>query len=372
MSIWQRWRDTLFFRQPSMIYEITSRCNLRCAHCYNVWKNGEGYSTGELTPPQALQLADKILRESRCENFTLTGGEPCLREDLEDIVRLAAARVRQVTLISNGTLLDATRVASLTRAGVDLFELPLNSGSAELHNRLAWGTVASAAQPEDFSPPFNAFERVTSAAAEIAACGARVAFVFVATRHNIHQWEAALRMGIALGARGFLLNRYNAGGECHNTPEDLLPDLADMKEALSIASRYVQEYRIGIGASIAMPPCLIGHEDYPGVGFGFCAAGTDRAYYTVSPLGEVRPCNHSSTVLGDLNRQPLRRIVSAGNLAGFKRACPEFCRDCALAAVCQGGCKAAAEACYGDLSALEPFMRHNLAAAQLGKGALHG
>ena len=32
----------------SMLYEVTPRCNLRCLHCYNVWKDDVGYREDEL------------------------------------------------------------------------------------------------------------------------------------------------------------------------------------------------------------------------------------------------------------------------------------------------------------------------------------
>lgn len=375
----QRLRNLFPFRHSAMLYEITPRCNLRCAQCYNVWKDYAGYSNAELSPSDALALTEKILRESHCSNFTITGGEPCLRKDLEDIVRLAAHHCQQVTLITNGTLLTPERITALIAAGVTLFELPLNAGSAELHNRLAWGNLpiapASPASPEKqpcsaCAEPFSAFARVTEAAAEIALQGGSLAFVFVATRHNIGDWEEALKLGIALGARGFLFNRYNAGGECHQQPQELMPSVKELQAGLEIANRYAAEYKIGIGASIAMPPCLIRHEDYPNVGFGFCAAGTSRAYYTVSPLGDVRPCNHSPTILGNLRTQQLREIIAPKNMREFMTACPEFCQDCRLAKTCQGGCKAAAEACYGDLHILEPFIQLNRAAANSGKESL--
>jgi radical SAM protein with 4Fe4S-binding SPASM domain len=35
---------------------------------------------------------------------------------------------------------------------------------------------------------------------------------------------------------------------------------------------------------------------------------------------------------------------------------PEFCSGCRLEAACLGGCKAAAEACCGDLHSMDPFL----------------
>ena len=121
----------------SMLYEVTARCNLRCPHCYNVWKDDVGYPEEELSTADALCLIDKILRESGCTQLTLTGGEPLLRDDLERLVSRAAGACENVSLITNGTLLTEARVRSLIAAGVSLFELPLNSADRQMHDQLA-------------------------------------------------------------------------------------------------------------------------------------------------------------------------------------------------------------------------------------------
>jgi len=329
----------------SLIYEVTARCNLRCPHCYNVWKDGAAYPQEELSTRRACRLIRKAVRESRCRHFTLTGGEPLLREDLETLVATARSPRTSVGLITNGTLLPEERIVSLIRAGVSLFELPLNSADRTMHNRMA-GEI-------------DCFDKVTRAAACIGYHGAEVSFVFVGTKLNIEHWKGALELGIALGARSFLFNRYNAGGECRGHPETLMPSVDQVRDSLAIAEAYARQYDVGIGASIAIPPCLIDPADFPHVGFGFCAAGTDRAYYTIDPMGRVRPCNHTTTVLGNLFTESLKHMAHSKVLADFKQARPALCRGCRLEDACLGGCKAAAQVCYGSLTAPEPFLELN-------------
>ena len=49
--------------------------------------------------------------------------------------------------------------------------------------------------------------------------------------------------------------------------------------------------------------------------------------------------------------------------AARSSARPAFCAGCRLEMECLGGCKAAAEVCYGDYHAEDPFLRANKSAA---------
>ena len=77
------------------------------------------------------------------------------------------------------------------------------------------------------------------------------------------------------------------------------------------------------------------------------------------PTGSVRPCNHTPTVIGNLFETPLKEMTRSEKLKTFMQARPDFCSGCKIEQDCQGGCKAAAEACYGSLHACEPFLELN-------------
>ena len=183
-----RWfRRLLSPSRVSVQYEVTARCNLDCAHCYNVWKGGDSYSREELPIALALKVVRKAAQQSRCSHFAFTGGEPTLRPDLEDLVCAAASYSQSVSLITNGMLLTKERTKALLTLGVSLFELPLNAADRSMHNRMAGGV--------------DCFDHVTRAATEIRGSGGNLVFVFVATTLNIDHWEEALQLGIALALK---------------------------------------------------------------------------------------------------------------------------------------------------------------------------
>lgn len=88
------------------VYYVTTQCNLNCAYCEDF---------GARRNPQAepfpdLEVVQKILKviRSGVPRLWLTGGEPFLAPHLPDLLRIANKdlRFREITLISNGTLLS--------------------------------------------------------------------------------------------------------------------------------------------------------------------------------------------------------------------------------------------------------------------------
>lgn len=337
-------------RLNSLIFEITQRCNHACLHCYNVWEGKPLYSTttspytrGELDTEQTLALLAKALDDVDCDHITLTGGEPSLRQDLPQIVDFLRERDVRVTIVSNGRLLTAPVVMELLKRGVTLFELPLLSYQRRVHDQL--------------SGVPGAFDGVTSAMANIRVNGGQFVAVFVITRLNLDDLYQTIKLAFAFGARALMLNRFNPGGRGRTHLNELLPSVEQVRKALEVAESASLEFGIPISCSIPIQPCLIDTSAYPHLGFGFCAVGTKRAYYTLDSLGNVRPCNHSTTILGNLFEESFDRLVTPEKLNLFLEAHPALCHACDQRAVCQGGCKAAAQVCYGSLGDVEPFLR---------------
>jgi radical SAM protein with 4Fe4S-binding SPASM domain len=203
----------------------------------------------------------------------------------------------------------------------------------------------------------GAFDAATLAMASLKAAGERVVGVFVATRLNLPQWRRTAELAVALGIDGMMFNRFNPGGRGRENVALLQASPREIAEALDVAQEVSEEYGLPISCSIALPPCLIDTSRHARLSFGFCSAGTFNSYYTLDPLGNVRPCNHSPTILGNLRGSSYLDVVRNGRLKAFCDARPAFCAGCKFERTCQGGCKAAAEACSGSPSDEDPFLR---------------
>ncbi len=332
-------------RLQTLIVELTQQCNHVCLHCYNVWHGPQNppYPRGQMGTKDLLALLGKALAEVSCPHVTLTGGEPLLRPDLFEVLDLLHARRKTVTLISNGHLIDDGSATNLIRHGVALFELPLLSHQARMHDFL------SGCQ--------GAFTSVLKALTSIRKAHGQVVISFVGTRMNIDHLDETIRLAFAFGARGVMFNRFNPGGRGREHIADLMPSTLQVKQALMAAETSSLTYGLPVSCSIPIQPCLIDLSAYKRLTFGYCAMGSERAYYTLDPLGNVRPCNHSDTILGNLLQESFGEIISPQRLISIVKAAPDFCLSCKHLAECQGGCKAAAQVCTGSISQEDPFLQ---------------
>src|SRR5262245_2543775 len=85
--------------------EITRRCPLECAHCYNNLPMGDVEARrGEMSYDEHCSLLDQ-LSDAGCLWILYTGGEIFARKDFLDIYTYAKKKGFLVTLFTNGTLI---------------------------------------------------------------------------------------------------------------------------------------------------------------------------------------------------------------------------------------------------------------------------
>lgn len=125
---------------PSLAHlYVTWRCNLRCSTC-SVWKENR---YPELSTDGMLRVIDEL----RCLDIVkVTGGEPFLRDDLEDLVAAIQQRIRPTMLhiVSNGTFPDRMeRLASRLGNPALHIRISLEGGEA-VHNQMRGQTWAFA------------------------------------------------------------------------------------------------------------------------------------------------------------------------------------------------------------------------------------
>jgi cyclic pyranopterin phosphate synthase len=99
---------------------LTDRCNFDCVYCHN---EGLGDTRGPMEAQDDEMSADDIVRflevaaEFGVDSVKFTGGEPMLRDDLEEIIRRTPDSM-EVSMTTNGTYLPG-RAEGLVDAGLE-------------------------------------------------------------------------------------------------------------------------------------------------------------------------------------------------------------------------------------------------------------
>jgi MoaA/NifB/PqqE/SkfB family radical SAM enzyme len=121
LSLANRGINNYFKKRPfSVSFEVTHSCNARCKHCH---------LGGIVEEEQAsAQRLGEICREIRPFVAQLSGGEPLLRGDLEEIIDALRVpnRAPYIVVTTNASLLTKERYYSLRQSGVDEFSISLD------------------------------------------------------------------------------------------------------------------------------------------------------------------------------------------------------------------------------------------------------
>jgi MoaA/NifB/PqqE/SkfB family radical SAM enzyme len=121
LSLAGRGAVNYFTKRPFCIsFEVTYSCNARCKHCHL-----GGHVDGKLASAGEYGRASLELKPVVAQ---ISGGEPLLRRDIEDIVRAVRRpnRAPFIILTTNGALLNKEKYVRLREAGVDDFSLSLD------------------------------------------------------------------------------------------------------------------------------------------------------------------------------------------------------------------------------------------------------
>ena len=129
--------DTLSRPLRDLRLSVTDRCNLRCRYCmpeddYTWLPRGDILTFDELS-----RLVD-VFALVGVRKVRITGGEPLLRRELPDLLRLIAAKaaICDLAMTTNGVML-ATRARALRDAGLDRVTVSLDTLRAERFKKLS-------------------------------------------------------------------------------------------------------------------------------------------------------------------------------------------------------------------------------------------
>src|SRR5689334_10057688 len=97
------------------------RCNLACKYC------NEFDDFSKPVPTETMFRRIDKLAELGTSVITISGGEPLLHPDLDDIIRRIRSNGMVAGMITNGYLLVADRIQRLNRAGLEWLQISIDN-----------------------------------------------------------------------------------------------------------------------------------------------------------------------------------------------------------------------------------------------------
>lgn len=110
---------------------FTSRCNLKCIHCYAAGNVGDEKG---LSGKKVHNLIDELAGMNG-RAITFSGGEPLLRKDWYEVLEHAVEQLR-VTLNTNATLIDVKTAALLSNIDPSSVQISLDGPTPEIHDSI--------------------------------------------------------------------------------------------------------------------------------------------------------------------------------------------------------------------------------------------
>ncbi|MDR0502963.1 MAG: TIGR04133 family radical SAM/SPASM protein [Treponema sp.] len=198
LELFSRWRDGFIKQHPLnyLFWECTLRCNLSCVHCGSDCRKIP-YASSAARPPDMpfedfIKTIDIIVPHVNPHTtmIVLTGGEPLLRNDLEQCGHELYKRAFPWGMVTNGFILDKKRYAKLEQAGLRSITVSLD-GFEESHNRLR-------GHPESHKNALNAIRMIVQSNS-----GAAFDVVTCVNRWNFNELPALKELLIKEGVKAW-------------------------------------------------------------------------------------------------------------------------------------------------------------------------
>jgi len=324
-------------KQPLwLLAELTYACPLQCPYCSNPMEIA-AYKK-ELSTDDWKRVMQQA-RKMGATQLGLSGGEPLVRRDLEEIIAEARRLGYYTNLITSGVGMDEARIKAFKEAGLDHIQVSFQASTEDLNNLIA-GT--------------DAFEHKKEMARLVKKYGYPMVLCFVLHRKNEDQIRDILDLAVDLEADYVELATTQYYGWAYHNREQLLPTREQLKNAEAVAKEYQDRMKGKMKIFYVIPDY---YENRP----KRCMDGWGSVFLTIAPDGTALPCHAARQLPGlefpnvrdrDIswiwNESPaFNRFRGLGWMKEPCLSCPEKEKDL-------GGCRCQAYMLTGDAANADP------------------
>jgi PqqA peptide cyclase len=323
-------------RPTTLLAELTHRCPLHCPYCSNPLDMIR--AEGELRTEDWKRVFSQA-RELGVLQLGLSGGEPMIRKDLEELAAYARGLGLYSTLVTSGLGLTRSRAERLREAGLEHVQISIQDADPVTAERIAG--VSSVKQKR-------------TAAAIVKELGFAFSINVVLHRANLDRIGEIIDLAAHLGADRLELANTQYYGWALENRESLMPTREQIERAQATAEAAMRRYRGEMQILFVLPDYF---EQYPKP----CYGGWGKLYLVVAPDGRVLPCHGATQITGmtfanvrDHSVEWIWHESPAFQAFRGDSWMKEPCRSCPRKTVDFGGCRCQAFALTGDAANTDP------------------
>jgi PqqA peptide cyclase len=319
----------------TLLAEITHRCPLHCPYCSNPIDMVR--RTNELTTDEWKRVLTEG-RELGVLQLGLSGGEPLVRGDVEELAVHARSLGLYTTLVTSAIGLTRGRAEKLRQAGLEHIQISLQDSEEATADRIAG---------------MSGVRQKMAAAALVRELGFAFSINVVLHRANLDRVGEIIELAAGLGADRLELANTQYYGWALQNRRALMPTREQVTRAAEVADAARARYS-DMQILYVLPDYF---EERPKP----CYGGWGQHYLVVMPDGRTLPCHgatHITTLAFDSVRdRSLRWIWEESQAFRAFRGDAWMkapCRTCERRTIDFGGCRCQAFALTGDAANADP------------------
>jgi MoaA/NifB/PqqE/SkfB family radical SAM enzyme len=275
-------------------FQYDYRCNFHCQHC-DVTKI-QAKNKNRFFAPNDVKELSRQADEMELAHIVITGGEPLVFPDFDDIVKAINPQKFYITSDTNGWFLDAKKANHLKSIGVDKIQLSLDS--------------LSAAEHDEFRRKRGSHERAIRAIDAALNAELNIIIQTVVTKQRVRSSEFIEFLEFLNGKGvGVFVTYAKPVGDWEGN-FDVLVNRDDMD--------YMRELEKKYNVFTHLTPSY-------GLNLGCIAV---KRMVSITKYGDVMPCPYIHVSLGNFFEEPLKDIIERGmNIRYFGK----YCDTCLIA-----------------------------------------
>jgi len=320
-----------------VVFDITTKCNLKCIHCYSSTYNEE------LTTNEVYRILDNLY-EAGAGIVDFGGGEPLLRDDIFDILSYSKRIGIYTSISTNGLLIDDFCIKRLNELKIDHICISLDGAKIETHDyiRNKKGT----------------YEKIINCIRKCVNAGINTQVSTVFMNSNIDELEDIFNLLNKLHINGWYVYDFIPAGRGSEIKDEVLnakerQKLFERLQGFAASSNIsIKPYPYSITVNSASGKDTFFYKKYGQFTEFFKGCLTARWACHVSSNGDLHPCYLIQLKIGNLKQQSFHDIWFDKNITILKELRDRtylkgVCGICKYKDVC-GGCRARAFYSTGD------------------------